>query len=77
MAEQKQNQSDKTPWTPKRIAAIIAIVLLAGMYLFTLYAALTARPGADSLFRASLAMTIGVPILLWILLWAWGKFFTS
>ena len=75
MPDQNQDQPDKTPWTPKRIAAIVAIVLLVGMYLFTLYAALTARPGADQLFRASLGMTIGVPILLWIVLWAWGKFF--
>ena len=75
MPDQNQDQPDKTPWTPKRIAAIVAIVLLVGMYLFTLYAALTARPGAAQLFRARLGMTIGVAILRWIVLWAWGKFF--
>ena len=57
----------------KQIAAIIAIVLLAALYLFTLVAALLDFEGWDRLFQASLVATIGLPILLWIYIWLYGK----
>lgn len=50
----------------RRIAAWIGILLLAGMYLLTFAAALLARPGASTLFRMSLALTIALPIAIWI-----------
>ncbi len=62
--------SPKSPWTLRRIAAIAAIVLLVGMYLVTFVAAILSHPGAADLFRASLTMTIAVPIMLWIILYA-------
>ncbi|MBQ9612340.1 MAG: hypothetical protein IJV14_07090 [Lachnospiraceae bacterium] len=68
------SNKEKSPWTIRRILAIAAIIFLAGMYVLTLIAALISSPGAGQLFRACLGLTIAVPILLWIILWALGRF---
>ena len=65
---------DKYPWTAKRIAAVIGIVLLAAMYVVTLISALIGTESAGRLFRFSLGMTIAVPIFLWIFIWCVGRF---
>ncbi len=31
-------------------------------------------PGSDRLFAACLVATVGLPILLWIYIWAYGRF---
>lgn len=54
--------------TPKRIAALICVILLLSLYIFTFIVALLDFPGSDRLFAACLIATIGVPILLWIYL---------
>ena len=59
---------------PKQIAAIICIVLLVLLYVATLVVALLDFPGSDRLFAACLLATIGLPILLWIYIWAYGRF---
>ncbi|MBQ4306983.1 MAG: hypothetical protein II759_00205 [Lachnospiraceae bacterium] len=64
MKENGQN----SPWTLKRILALAAVILLAGLYIVTLFAALTARPGAAALFRACLILTVMVPAVSWILI---------
>lgn len=58
----------------KQIAAIICIVLLVGLYIFTLISALLDIPYWDSLFAACLVATIGLPILLWIYIQAYKKY---
>lgn len=58
--------------TPKQIAALICVILLAGVYLLTLIAACLDFPGADKLFAACLFATIGLPILLWVYIWLYG-----
>ena len=60
--------------TPKQIAAIICIALLVLLYIVTLVVSLLDFPGSDRLFAACLMATIGLPILLWIYIWAYGKF---
>ncbi len=62
----------KYPWTAKRIAAWICIAALAAMYLITLILALTDNTAAGSLFKASLLLTIVLPIFCWIFIWAIG-----
>ena len=57
----------------RQIAAIFCIVLLALLYLATLVVALLDFPHSDRLFAACLLATIGLPILLWIYIWAYGK----
>lgn len=60
--------------TPKQIAAIICIVLLILLYVVTLIVSLLDFPGSDRLFAACLMATVGLPILLWIYIWIYGKF---
>lgn len=59
--------------TPKRIAALICVLILLFMYIFTLIAACLDFPNSDRLFSACLLITIGLPILLWIYIWLYGK----
>lgn len=60
---------EKKKRTPKQFAALICVILLAGMYLLTLIVACLDFPGADKWFAACLFATIGLPILLWVYLW--------
>ena len=59
---------------PKQIAAILCIVLLVLLYVATLVVSLLDFPGSDRLFAACLMATVGLPILLWIYLWLYGKY---
>ena len=70
----KTETAGKSSWTAKRVAAIIGIVLLVGLYLLTFISALMSTGSTGRLFRFSLGMTIAVPIFLWICAWCIGKF---
>ncbi|MCI8613898.1 hypothetical protein D7V94_10610 [Parablautia intestinalis] len=59
---------------PKQIAAIICIVLLVLLYVATLVISLLDFPGSDRLFAACLMATVGLPVLLWIYIWLYGKY---
>ncbi len=59
---------------PKQIAAIICIFLLVLLYVATLVVSLLDFPGSDRLFAACLLATIGLPILLWIFIWLYGRY---
>ena len=63
----------KTKMTPKRIAALLCVVILIALYLFTLVCALLSFPNWHRLFADCLVATIGLPILLWIYIWLYGK----
>lgn len=71
-AHQETGSRKKYPWTAKRIAAWICIAALAAMYVVTLILALTDNTAAGSLFKASLLLTIVLPIFCWIFIWAVG-----
>lgn len=60
--------------SPKQIAAILCIILLVLLYIATLIVALLDFPGSDRLFAACLMATIGLPILLWIFIWVYGRY---
>ena len=64
---------DKKKKTPKQIAALVCVGLLLLLYLATLVVACLNFPGADRLFQACLVATVGLPILLWIYIWLFGK----
>ena len=64
---------DKKKKTPKQIAALICVGLLVLLYLSTLVVACLNFPDADRLFQACLVATVGLPILLWIYIWLYGK----
>ena len=59
---------------PKQIAAIICIVLLVLLYVDTQVISLLDFPGSDRLFAACLMATVGLPVLLWIYIWLYGKY---
>lgn len=59
---------------PRQVAAIICIALLVLLYVATLLVSLLDFPGSDRLFAACLMATIGLPILLWIYIWLYGKY---
>ena len=58
---------------PKQIAAILCIVLLVLLYVATLVVSLLDFPGSENLFAACLVATVGLPILLWLYIWLFGK----
>lgn len=58
---------------PKQIAAIICIILLVLLYVSTLVVSLLDFPGSDKLFAACLIATVGLPVLLWIYIWLYGR----
>lgn len=59
--------------TPKRIAAIICVILLAALYIVTLLAAIFNFDGTGRLFRICLVATVGLPVLLWFYIWMYGR----
>ena len=71
---ENKNEQEKAPSTVKRVAAVIGIVLLVGLYLLTFVSAFLGTESSGRLFRFSLGMTIAVPIFLWIFSWGIGKF---
>lgn len=63
----------KAKWTVKRIAALTAVVLLAGLYVVTFFVALFYPMDAGNLFGACLIATVLVPVLAWIFIWIYGQ----
>ena len=51
----------------KRITALIGVFLLAFMYILTLFAAVFGDAKTSLFFEVSLALTIFIPCLIWIL----------
>ena len=52
----------------QRVFSIILIVMLLSLYIITLVTAVLAKPQAHDFFLFSAAMTIIIPILLYVLL---------
>lgn len=63
----------KNKMTAKQIAALLAVVLLAALYLITLFAAIFDTSAAGSLFRICLICTVVVPLLTWVFIWLYGQ----
>lgn len=59
--------------TPKRIAAVVCVILLAALYIVTLLTAIFNFDGAGRLFRICLTATVGLPVLLWFYIWLYGR----
>ena len=65
----KAGSGKKAPWTLKRAAALFAVILLVTMYLLAFVSAIFHFPGSAALLRISLALTVVLPLFLWILIW--------
>ena len=59
--------------TGKQIAAMICVILLAGLYIVTLLAAIFGKPGTRSLFGLCLMATFVIPLITWVYIWMYGK----
>ena len=66
-------KKDNSKMTPKRMAAIVALVLLVLLYVVTFFVALFAPVDKGNLFAACLMATIAVPLLAWIYIWLYGQ----
>lgn len=53
----------------KRIGAILLILIIAGLYVWAIVAAVMARPEANGVFVAAAACTVLVPGILYIIVW--------
>ncbi len=74
MSKPNTNSSNTgSSWTPKRIAAILVIILLVVMYLITLVAAIFDPTAGGKLFGIALFATIAVPLVAWIYLWMYAR----
>lgn len=58
---------------PKQIAALICVGILVCMYIVTLVVACLDFSDSGRLFAACLVATVGLPILLWIYIWLYGR----
>ena len=58
---------------PKRIAALIAVILLVALYVVTLFVAIFAPAEGNNLFAVCLMATIAVPLLAWVYIWLYGQ----
>ena len=61
-----------TKMTAKRIAAIIGIILLLGLYVTTLFVAIFDRSSSGQWFMLCLIGTVTIPLLIWIYTWMYG-----
>ncbi len=53
----------------KRLLAILAVVVILGLYLVTLFCAIFVKQVKGTMFLASLVATVMVPLLLYIVFW--------
>lgn len=53
----------------KQIVAIFTIVVLIGLYVWSLVAAILARPEANTMFMAAMFCTVAFPVLLYVYTW--------
>ncbi|MCD8075857.1 MAG: hypothetical protein LUF27_12665 [Lachnospiraceae bacterium] len=52
----------------KRIAAMIGVIFLIGMYVVTLILGLTASPATQNMLMASIVCTVVIPVLLYAMM---------
>lgn len=58
----------------KRMLAILAVVVIVGLYLVTLFCAIFVKQVTGTMFLASLVATVMVPLLLYLVFWLCSMF---
>ena len=66
-------QKENSKMNPKRIAALIAVILLVALYVVTLFVAIFAPAEGNNLFAVCLMAPIAVPLLAWVYIWLYGQ----
>ncbi len=59
--------------TAKQIAALVAVILLAALYIVTLVVAIVDPTASGKWFVGCLVCTMAVPLLAWIFIWIYGE----
>ena len=60
-------------WTPKRICALLIVILLVMMYLVTLVVAIAWPGNGSKLFALCLMVTVAVPICAYLGIWIYTQ----
>lgn len=68
------HRQNKTFKILRRVIALVGAVLLLGLYIATLVAALSNSPNFERLLMGSIATTVFIPTLIYVLQWL-TKFF--
>ena len=68
-----KDTNEKKKITSKQVAAMAGVVLLALLYLTTLFTAVFGGTSAGSLFQLCIFATIALPLVIWIYVWIVGK----
>ena len=58
--------------TPRRIAALLGVILLVALYLITLIVAIVDKSSSGTWFLLCLIGTVTIPLLIWIYTWMYG-----
>lgn len=66
-------KNENSKMNPKRIAALVAVILLVALYVVTLFVAIFAPTEGNNLFAVCLMATVAVPLLAWIYIWLYGQ----
>lgn len=67
-----QGNNHNSKWNAKRIAAIVGIVILVGMYIALFVLSFVFPADSFELFITAVAGTVGITILIWITIWIIG-----
>jgi Na+/glutamate symporter len=70
--QRTENRSNDSGGNLRRAAAIIAIALLAGLYLVTFVLAVAGNEKSAGMLRFCFGMTIFVPLFIWVMIWCVG-----
>ena len=57
---------------PKRIVALIGIILLLSLYVVTLLVAIFDRSESGKWFMTCLVASVFLPLLIWVYIWLYG-----
>lgn len=66
------DNNEKAKWSAKRIAAIVGIIVLVGMYISLLILAFIFPANSFELFIMAVTGTVGITILIWLMIWVIG-----
>ncbi len=71
-AEGTEKGSNDSGGNLRRAAAVIAVVLLVGLYLVTFVLAVAGNENSARMLRFCLGMTVFVPLFAWVMIWCVG-----
>ena len=70
--EETKEKTESGKMTPRRIAALLGVILLVALYLITLIVAIVDKSSSGTWFMLCLIGTVTIPLLIWIYTWMYG-----